>query len=423
MPDISYYKHFLRAVISMSLGKYDITLDAFIKMIKHNLSPKNRIINYDNWIKYVTEKIIKEKNLQFQNIDVSNLPKKNCIICTELYDTGGHTELVVRDLQQHGKEYPIFVYLTNSFLREKEKMEQIEKSKIIKELAQDYYISDKNISMTDKVFELYNYIVDNKITNAVCMFHMQDAVSCAVLYLIKKYTNIEIDFCNHGDHHYSLGTTFADKIYTRVKNGHALTPYLKNNTKVVYGTFVLDGNINHYDNELFIQKREELGIPKDAFITLTGCSLHKLCPDHFKMIHTMLEQNKNIHHIFICTMDEKKKQKLKKKYKLDKRFIIIDYVPNFDFYIQLSDLYVDSFPQGGALTLVDYIKHSKPVIIKINKKEAIRSFEEYLYPNYEFAFDTSKGMLEGITKIANDKELYKQMQEKVHEHFLKTYLG
>ena len=45
-------------------------------------------------------------------------------------------------------------------------------------------------------------------------------------------TNINIDFCNHGDHHYSLGTTFADKIYTRVKNGHALTPYLKNNTKV-----------------------------------------------------------------------------------------------------------------------------------------------------------------------------------------------
>lgn len=422
MPDIAYFKYFVRVVSSQMLGKYDITLKNFIKMIKHNMSPRNRIVNYDIWLKDLTEDIIKKKNFNSEYIDVSNLSKQVCILNTKLYDTGGHTELLVRELKHYHSDYPMYVYLTNSFLDKKESQEQLEKFKLIKEFAKDYHVSSENVSLTDKVFEAFTYITDNKITKIICNFHMHDAVSCMILYMLKKYTNIEIDFWNHGDHFYSLGTTFVDKIYTRTKNGKACSPYLQNNKKVVTGKFLFDKTNNHYDEQEFVKKRAELNIPEGAFITLTGCGMHKLCPNYFKMIHKMLKKNKNIYHIFVCTMKDEMKQKLQKKYKLNERFIIIDFVANFDFYIQLSDLYVDSFPQGSALTLVDYIKYSKPVVIKINKKEPERSFEEYLYPNYEYAFENIDDMLGGILELSNDSGKYAEMSDKVYKYFERTYI-
>ena len=422
MPSISYFRHLIRAVFYQITGNYDMIFDAFIKMTKHNMSPNSKFINYDLWIKNITEKIIEKKFLHFCSVDVSTYPKKNCILNTELYDNGGHTELVLRYLQQNQKTENIFVYLTNIKCRENNFFEQVEKCKAIENLSEGYYVSSKDTSMTDKIFEAYNYIIDNKITNVICNFHMQDAVSCAVLYMLKKYTNIEIDFWNHGDHYFSLGTTFADRIYTRVKDGCALTPYLKNNKKVVAGNFVFDNNINHYDNELFDKKRSEFGIRENAFITITGCNYKKVGEEYFKMIKKMLEVNKNIYHIFVCTIDKKEKQKIINKYRLSERFIITDFIPNFDFYIQLSDLYIDSFPQGSALTLVDFIKHSKPVVIKVNEKEPVRSFEEYLYENYEYAFKTSKGMLNGILELAENKDKYNEISQKVQKFFEEKYV-
>ena len=96
--------------------------------------------------------------------------------------------------------------------------------------------------------------------------------------------------------------------------------------------------------------------------------------------------------------------------------------PEFEKFIQISDLYIDSFPQGTALTLIDCIKHKKPVVIKINEKDPIRSFEEYLYPNYEYAFKTSKGMFNGISKLANDKNEYEKTSENVWHFFKNKYL-
>ena len=62
------------------------------------------------------------------------------------------------------------------------------------------------------------------------------------------------------------------------------------------------------------------------------------------------------------------------------------------------------------------------VIIKINKKEPIRSFEEYLYPNYEYAFETSKEMLVGAIKLESDKEEYAAMSKKVFEYCKTKYI-
>lgn len=103
------------------------------------------------------------------------------------------------------------------------------------------------------------------------------------------------------------------------------------------------------------------------------------------------------------------------------RFIFQSFTPYFDDYIKSSNLYIDSFPQGSALTLVDCIKYSVPVAVKINKKFPTKSFEEYLYPDYELASETEKGLFNIILNISKDLNLYNSMKDKVYNHFKVAY--
>ena len=103
------------------------------------------------------------------------------------------------------------------------------------------------------------------------------------------------------------------------------------------------------------------------------------------------------------------------------RFIFQSFTPYFDDYIKSSNLYIDSFPQGSALTLVDCIKYSIPVAVKINKKFPTKSFEEYLYPNYELASETEDGLYNIALRISTDLNFYNSMKNKVYNHFKMTY--
>ncbi len=101
--------------------------------------------------------------------------------------------------------------------------------------------------------------------------------------------------------------------------------------------------------------------------------------------------------------------------------IFLDYQSNFNFFIQLSDLYIDSFPQGSALTLVDYIKHSKPDVIKICEENPIHSFETYLYDGYEYACKSPEEMFDKISKLISDKDEYAKISQKVRIFYLDRY--
>ena len=184
--------------------------------------------------------------------------------------------------------------------------------------------------------------------------------------------------------------------------------------------FIIDmNNLKILPKNEISKIKQNLNIDKNMFVTLTGCSTRKLNNQYYSLIKKMLKENKNITHILVT--DPKKHNLIRKKIGEKSRLILLDFCPNFDEYIQLADIYIDSFPQGSALTLVDCIKYKKPVIVRANLKEPIRSFEEYLYPNYPYTCTTNKEMLAKINKIANDKKEYEEISKKVYEHCVKTY--
>ena len=414
---IDIIKYLLRANFYALTKDYDNALYCYMKAIISDIKPTSKLIDYNLKIEKITDKICDDFCKKFKYIDIKTYEsKKILILCSEIYDFGGHTEIALNYINSFCGDYKILFYLTNIFHND-EKFAAV-KSQKIKTSVEDYYLSSSNTSYIEKIFELYNYIIENKITTINVNMHMNDVVACAVLYLVQKYTNINVIFWNHADHFYSLGTDYCDKLVTRCKNGQSITPYLINNKKVIQMPFLIaEKDYKCHDNI-----REKLNIPKDSFVTLTGCRISKLSDSYFSLIKKVLNENKNIYHILVTNCEPKIINKLQKKYKLNsERFILQNVTPYFDDYINASNLYIDSFPQGSALTLVDCIKYSVPVAVKINKEFPIKSFEEYLYPSYELASETEKGLFDIILNISNDLTFYKLMKSKVYDYFKNTY--
>ena len=114
-------------------------------------------------------------------------------------------------------------------------------------------------------------------------------------------------------------------------------------------------------------------------------------------------------------------QVFKNNQDLLKRLIIIDRVSEFDIYMQTCDLFIDSFPQGGALIHIDTMRNKKPTVLKINKENPVRSFEYYLPKDYEYQYNNVEDMKKGILKLLYSKTERQKASEKLYQYYLDNY--
>ncbi|MDD5021498.1 MAG: hypothetical protein PHR82_05090 [Endomicrobiaceae bacterium] len=396
-------------------------MNTYGKFLRNNLQPDKKLLNYDLLILKTAEKLLQKKHISFKNIIINFDKPKILILNSAIYDGGGHTEVSIRFIKAFKDDYSIDFYST-TFDDLSQNTAPV-KSKIIKNSVRNYTELSKNTAIDYKITKLYNYIIENRITTVCVNMNPADVVCCAVLGLLKKYTDINIIFWNNVSHCYSLGTEFANTILTRCKYGKPITPYLKNKINAKHIPFLgSDNNINIYSTEQISALKQKLTIPQNAFVTMTGVHLYKVNKKYFKFLNKLLQKHDNIYHVFISTSSAKTKEAVKKLFEKNKnRFVMIDSVLDFDLFIQMSDLYIDSFPQGSALTLVDFIKHAKPVLIKINEVNPLKSFETYLYRNYEYACKTTDEMLEKISVLINDKQEYVKISQKVKKYYTEYY--
>ncbi len=401
--------------------KYDSALKYFSRSVKHNEPPNNKIINYNRLVEKTVDKLVEENNISFEKVDVSACNRKSLILATMIFDYGGHTELIINYLKYLHEKFDIYFYLTSISGVPSKSFAPV-KSEIIKKYAKEYIEPEIKNTYIENIMNLYNYIINNKITSVDVLVSSYDVIASSVLYLLKKYTNVKILYLNHADHKYSIGICYADYLVTRVKDGKAIVPFLKDYKNLVSLPFLLDNKVKDYDKMLFSDFKSKYNIPDNSFITLTGCNKYKLGDEYFKLIKKILNYNSNIYHILVSSVSEKRKKQLFNKYNFPQnRFIILDFVSDFNFYIQLSDIYVDSFPQGSALTLVDCIKNSRPPVIRVNKDNPQKSFEEYLYNNYELNCYTTDEMYKKVIKLFENKDFYKDIQKEIRNYFIKTY--
>ena len=409
--------YFLKLSFLYLKKDYEGILKNHCLLIRNNLAPYKKSINHDLFILKTAKK--------FKLDILKHLPEnphqpKIMLLMSDIYDSGGHTEVALRYIKAFKNEFPVYFCLSALDGSSCKKVHV--KSDLIKSLCGGYFEAGQEMTPREKITFIYNNIIANKITTLYAIINPADSICCAVMGLIKKNTGIKIIFYNHASHCFSLGTEFADVILTRCRNSKPITPYLKNKTNALYIPFMSEPEQKKYSQKEIENFKKRLNIKNGAFVTLTGAPLHKTDTGYFKMISKILSEHKNVCHILAAKANAQMTKTISSFAGANKdRFIITPPVADFNMFAEISDLYIDSFPQGSALTLVDFIKHSKPVVIKKNFKNSLKSFELYLFEEYPYTCCDDSEMFEKISKLITDKTEYEKTCLAVKKHYISEY--
>jgi hypothetical protein len=279
---------------------------------------------------------------------------------------------------------------------------------------------------------LYNDILCSDIDVLFCYIHSQDIVAVAVMMLLQKNSNIKIIIINMQDHFYNLGYKFAHLIIDARLAGQNITKNIRGykNTIMMPLQQRKENETIYYSEEKKQKLRDSLGIKKDEYLTLTGTGDYKIFEEntskYFEMIRDLLIAEPKLKHLLMTEFHISNGKKIfnavfKNHQELLQRLIIIDRVAEYDIYMQTCDLFIDSFPQGGALIHIDMMPNKRPTVLKINTTNPVRSFEYYLPKDYEYQYETIEEMKKGILKLLRSKEEQKKASEELYQYYLDNY--
>lgn len=429
----------------LSVNKYDVKLfEIFEDFIKYTglLSGKINVSSIDektlntNSYDIKIEKVIlgyyKNNKNKFHVSNYNNSKRKIAILFTELYSTGGHTPLVERLAESFLGEYDLKIFATRLDFTVngdyKDKKNNL-CSKIDIDGVNWNFTLDK---MTELIASLYNKIVDSKTDVIFCYIHPHDVIIAATIGLLKKYTNIKIIIINIQDHFYSLGFRFAHLIIDARPAGQSITKNIRgyNNTILMPLQQKAKDQTIYFTQDEKNNLRKKLSINDEEFFTLTGCADYKIFGDndspYLEMVRDLLIQEPRLKHIIMTKFSIPNNKKIfsavfKGHKDLLSRLKIIERVPEFDLYMQACDLFIDSFPQGGALIHIDMMRNKRPTVLKINAANPIRSFEYYLPQSYKYMYANVEDMKEGILKLLHSKTEADKVSNQLYQHYLNNY--
>ena len=381
---------------------------------------------YDDKIEKIVLKYYQNNQNKFlKQKNIKNKKKNFGIVFTEIYAVGGHTPIIERLIDSLKDDCSIIGYATmhsnytNSLLKQKIKVNT-------------YHWLTNKVNLYDFIINLYNKIIEDEIDIIYTCLHPHDIVAASVLCLLKKYTNVKIIQFNLADHLHYLGFKFAHLIIDARPAGQNIT----RNIRGYKNTILMPLQQRKKDQTVYYSKeekqklRQQLKIQDNEYLTLTGTADYKIFEDttsiYFEMIKDLLIAEPKLKHLVMTEFDSLKcriifNQVFKNNQDLLKRLIIIDRVSEFDIYMQTCDLFIDSFPQGGALIHIDTMRNKKPTVLKINKENPVRSFEYYLPKDYEYQYNNVEDMKKGILKLLYSKTEQQKASEKLYQYYLDNY--
>lgn len=305
---------------------------------------------------------------------------------------GGHTRVTERWIEQSPKDQIHTVILLSQG-------DNPIPERLIKAVSSkngQLIIIDQNKSDLEKALKLrklgleYEYIILNVSASDIIPI---------IAFGTNKFTRPVILF-NQGSHVFWIGTSIVDKlidVYTlrSVTNRRGI----KNISKL---------NIP-YDNKKTIllnkeESRQILNIPKDVKLILTIGHPYKYTPynncSYTEILTKITSTLENTICIAIGPSNKLKEWKKVNRMTNGKINAIgyADYEKEYFNYIAASDLILDSWPMGGATSLVDAISQNKPVLSLKNILQA-----DYIV-NSEANCETEEELIQKTNKVINNDE-------------------
>ena len=349
-------------------------------------------------------------------------------LATELYDFGGHTEVIKNIIESLPKEYESKLFLAKKYRTLH--CAPVKMMEILQYCEMDGvnfgYENDKRalLKMFGKITEF--------APKAIFVFmHNNDVFCTALLALLKKRTKIKIFYSDICSHQFGIGMSFADLI-------------LEGMPSVVFITQKYRGFKNTFMNWICYLPREKLPViaenevwemrkkilPPDALCTMSGAAAYKFFENddspYLKMIEGLLSRNENLYHILITEFTPRHRNIFDSIFKnstVKNRIKLLNFTPNFKLLFKCADVFIDSFPVSSAFTMIDLMSLKVPFAVKINRDNIAFSFHEYLVPDYPYMFDNVQDMEAGIEDLLFSKERRERITEMNFEHFLNFFEG
>jgi hypothetical protein len=363
------------------------------------------------------------------NFKENTKSNKIAFLATELYDDGGHTELLKNIAESIPKEYNSKLFLIHkrrTFRYAPVKIKAVSQCCEIAGINAGYASDRKNL------LKIFNNITEFAPKAILTLIHMNDAFGVALMSLLKKYTNIKIFYINIGSHNFSIGMSFADLIL----EGMPLTSFVTQkyrgfkNTYVSWLCHLQKEKMPTFTENQVLEAKQKIGLPNNAMCTLSGANPHKFFVEngspYLEMIKRLLEKHENLYHVLITEFNHEQKyifNSIFEKSHAKNRIIIMNFTTDFKLFFKCADVFIDSFPISSALTMVDLMSLRVPFAAKINKDNLVFSFHEYLAPNYPYAFCEIEDFEKGIEELLLNEELRKKIAEINFEHFLNVFEG
>jgi len=361
----------------------------------------------------------------FEENIVSN---RIAFLATELYDYGGHTEVIKNIIESLPKEYECKLFLARKYRTLR--CAPVKMMEILQYCKMDGvnfgYENDKRalLKMFGKITEF--------APKAIFIFiHNNDVFSVALLALLKKWTKIKIFYSDICSHQFSIGMSFADLILEAMPSTVFITQKYRGfkNTSMNWICHLPREKLPVITENEILEMRKKI-LPPDALCTVSGAAAYKFFEDddspYLKMIERLLNKNENLYHILITEFTPRHKNIFDSIFKnstAKDRIKLLNFTPNFKLLFKCADVFIDSFPVSSAFTMIDLMSLKVPFVAQKNRDNIAFSFHEYLAPDYSYMFDNAQDMEAGIEDLLFSKERRKQITEMNFEHFLNFFEG
>lgn len=343
-----------------------------------------------------------------ENYDVSFKPKTVLHVMTQCYETGGHTRVVERWIDNTKDKYENSVILLKQEQANIPKllMKNIELSNgDLINLSDDMTLIEKGLKLRQIALK-YQYIILHT--------HMDDPIA-TIAFGTEKFTR-PVLFFNHADHMFWIGKTISDVVLD-IRTIKSISPKYRDIDDAKLCPIPCD-----FSENIFLEKndaRKILNIDTDKKIILTSGSNFKFTPigddSIFDVYEKILSANKDVNLIVIGK--NKYWDKIYKKFKNRIKLCSEVSFPEYVKYVSCADLIIDSYPMNGETTLIDAMRAKVPFL---SLDVLCSGQNDYVIKSLGYCL-TKNELIEKTLKCLDNKNFAEEVLENELNLFNKNY--
>ena len=276
------------------------------------------------------------------------IPDSVLHVASELYETGGHTRILERWIENAPPGQKNSLFLTrNTEIPNTVKM-------IVSEHNGEIIIPDKSANDIERALQLRK--IASQYERIILHIHMDDYIPI-IAFGTNDFTR-PVYLFNHADHRFWIGVSIADCVISFRDFGREIAEKYRGVKNSFYMPLIIESNPIQVHNNI-TKLKQILGIPINRPIVFTSGSAQKFRPLLNMNFNTFVNKLINrIPNIMVVAIGPTLNNVP------DKNIINLSVMPHDKFiqYLNCADVVIDSFPFSGGTALLDAVSATKPVL-------------------------------------------------------------